>query len=365
MSGFPQHNNNPNQNIPRRAQPFGCSANNNIAVNTGNVPTQYGNIQNGPQNPQAYNNVQQTYNNVQQPYNNVQQPYNNVQQPAGMNCMPGQSIYPNQNTQNFPTAPQQPFQQTGINCIPVHQSLPNQNTQTCPLGAQQPIYPAQSLHPNYNRQSTLCTPCTPNIANNNSNPFVGTAQPYVYPNVGPYMNTPEAYNNMQPMATAPVYTSPAHTLPLWNVQNPWPQIRTGQTIQQPAFSSSFIFPQDTFHPNKIVTNLQITSHAPSPKPLGKLLFPTLFDFTHDSFFKMLIHMSGFEAKNINISANRNSLELRAVKEEIEKQVNDFSGYILKQVARMYHFPEPIEESKIQISISEDVICILIPWKQNT
>lgn len=337
MSALPQ-NNNPEinamfydmQNIPRRSHPPGCPTPNNKRVNTCNIPTQYGNIhQDGQQqNPQLYNNIQQPM----------------------------------------------------MNCVPLQHSFQNQNTQTIPTGAHQHMYPLQNPQPVYNRPATLFQPNLTNNANNTFSPFIGNPQPYGLPNISPElgplnahptMQTP--YNNVQPVGAPPFYSnvaSPAYsvpvpTIPVWNV-NPWNNSSPiGQNMfQQPAYNSFFTFPRETFHPNNNMRNLPSTSHALSPKPLGKLLFPTIFDFKHGSFFKMLIHMSGFEAKNINISANRNSIELRAIKEEIEKQVKDFSGYILKQVARIYYFPEPIEESKIQISVSEDGIGILIPWKQN-
>ncbi|KAL1464826.1 hypothetical protein WDU94_004439 [Cyamophila willieti] len=168
---------------------------------------------------------------------------------------------------------------------------------------------------------------------------------------------------------SPAYRAPTPSMSPWNV-NPWTNSSpfSYNPCPPPPVSCRIPFtpnfPRISFTPRNKVFDLRGISNAIAPKPLGKLLFPTIFDFKHGSFFKMLIHMSGFQAKNINIAANKNSIELRAVKEEIEKQVQDFSGYILKQVARVFYFPEPIEESKIQISISDDVIGILVPWKQN-
>ncbi|XP_008488050.1 uncharacterized protein LOC103524795 [Diaphorina citri] len=173
-----------------------------------------------------------------------------------------------------------------------------------------------------------------------------------------------------PNVASPTFNAPVPSVTPWNV-NPWPQSSPSPYINcQPSPISPSIplqsssFPHVPYTTTSKVYNIPSICQSLSPKPLGKLLFPTIYDFKHGSFFKMLIHMSGFEAKNINISANKNSIELRAVKEEIEKQVQDFSGYILKQVARIFYFPEAIEENKIQISINENVIGILIPWKQN-
>ncbi|KAI5713003.1 hypothetical protein M8J75_012942 [Diaphorina citri] len=329
------------QNVPKRSHPPGCIPNNNEGNKKCAIANQFGNIQDGQQR-QLYNMT--TNNNIQSPVTN---------------CMPTHISYPNQNNQTVSTGTQH----------------------LCPVQNPQPIYPVQNnIQPIY----------SPNLPNNNFNPFSSNnAQSYCIPNVspecGPQVNShpifQSPFSNVQsvgvgntpfyaPNVASPTFNAPVPSVSPWNV-NPWPPSSPSPYINcQPSPISPSIplqsssFPHVPYTTTSKVYNIPSICQSLSPKPLGKLLFPTIYDFKHGSFFKMLIHMSGFEAKNINISANKNSIELRAVKEEIEKQVQDFSGYILKQVARIFYFPEAIEENKIQISINENVIGILIPWKQN-
>lgn len=323
MSAFPQNNNNNQdmtpmfyavQNIPKRSYPQGCASNNTDGVgncnmqNAGNcnIPNQFCNL-----------------------------PNNNNVQPQVTNCAPMQPRYPNQNSQNVPYGPQHMF--------PVQNSQPAYATPV----SRPPIYSP--------------------MVHNSFNPLNGNSQPYCIPSYnpqfGPYMNSNPAVQFPCSISQPVGFSTPVSSTPPWNV-NPWSTSYPNQytNFQPPAMGASF--PRVPIYQSSKFPHLQVMTQTPSPKPLGKLLFPTIFDFKQGSFFKMLIHMSGFEAKNINISANRTSMELKAVIEEIEKQVKDFSGYILKQVTRVYYFPEPIDETKVQISISEDVIGILIPWRQN-